>query len=110
MLHKRVNTNILWGALVVLVCQALLPATTYANHFGESSVPAADTPGATLNRTWYQFDLEQNAPYMYRPVSSSDATNPAEESPIIIQEGVLPEKKSVQGILMLPKGKIIISP
>ncbi len=76
-----------------------------------NSFPANANPGAVLRHSQQQQFLQQNTPYLFRPLSEQDVTGPiSPESPITIEDGVLPGKERIQGIIVTPDGQTIIGP
>lgn len=97
------------AAISSILVGSLLPAQ--AQSFGGFSIPPSASPGAVLRHDYNYMFLRQTQPYLFGPIQGSDAgiQQPA-EPPVQIEPGVLPERRSVQGVLTTPGGRTIISP
>jgi len=66
-----------------------------------AQIPPQDTSGAILQNMTQMNQLNQSAPYLYRPITQEDVSGPSADQPTInIEPGVLPSTEGVQGMIL----------
>lgn len=87
-----------------LVPQAQAQLSVTRNGF---SIPMQDTAGAILYREQRNFNLMQQQPSLFRPITSQD-TAAVDEPVIIYEDGVIPHERVIQGVIVTPGGSVTI--
>jgi hypothetical protein len=105
MLNFRRIVVSLTGSLLLLGGTAVLPIQASANGI----IPPSLDPGAVMMREQQYFRMQQGQPYLFGPVTA-EQLRPEAEAEIIYEEGVLPDDRNVQGVIVTPSGTILISP
>jgi hypothetical protein len=75
------------------------------------SIPPNLNPGAVLNWDQRNLMMQRQFPFLWRPMTDEDVTGPKPDpDAIVIEDGVLPEDKSIQGMLQTPNGVYLTGP
>lgn len=107
-LRKQITLTVIFAGITGMLL--LLNAFAASSAGANLRIPSSVDPGAVLSREQQYFKLQQEQPFLFRPITIQDVTGTPEESSIIFEKGVLPSEREVQGILITPGGSILISP
>lgn len=98
--------SLLWLGSAMLMAPPEVDAVAQ-NQF---AIPPSADPGAIMNQEQRILRLRQEQPYLFRPITPEDLKPSLPEDVILFQDGVLPDQRSIQGIMRTPEGILIISP
>jgi hypothetical protein len=91
---------------ISLFCVAAITLIAKSNP---ALIPPGADPGAIMNYNLQNTRLQQNSPYLFRPVLERDLQSPSVQSEVYSQNESVEGESSAYGMLKTPDGKVYLT-